>query len=254
MFEFPTAVFPFTNLLLAFMVLFIVIRAAKRGFLLMMLESLSMLVALLIAWLLARPLAMALPIYKMDDGLMMIPLVGSLFQVQINTLIWFVIVFIVISILLALAKPLFEGISKLPVLSFFNGILGLLFGLVQAWIYLLVLTMLLISPLFKNGVEIVENSYLKELNAMSVVVYEKLDVDDFILFKMIGQSEMSDEDRMALISKLKGMGVSDAEASVLSKIILKEELNSEELEVFRNWLGNFSLSSENIEGLIEKFK
>ncbi len=88
---------------------------------------------------------------------------GEVFQ-QIydiaNHCIWFVLVFICCKILLLLMDLFFKSLQRVPVYHAVSCVSGFVFGGIESFVWLCVVCILLQSPLFYNGKEILEHSYL----------------------------------------------------------------------------------------------
>ena len=62
---------------------------------------------------------------------------------------------------------LFKSISKIPVIGTLNRVLGLFLGFFNATIIVLALSMLLSTPLVKNGSEVREETYFRYVDKYS---------------------------------------------------------------------------------------
>ena len=60
-----------------------------------------------------------------------------------------------------------KSLNKIPVIGGFNKILGGVFGIINATIITLFISILLSLPLFKNGNQVKENTILKYINNTS---------------------------------------------------------------------------------------
>lgn len=131
-----------------------------HGFMLMLLNLLSLVAALFLAWTLSPAIASVLPLYPRSaadySGS-----IGDLIYTKLNGGLWFIIIFIVIMLLSILLRPLIKLIGKVPLIKITNKILGAAFGLLLSAFWLLVFTFVLSTPLFKNGNAAIEGSWLK---------------------------------------------------------------------------------------------
>lgn len=134
----------------------------KNGLALQVIDLIYNILAIVIAWFIAPILASHFPLVQLDE------LYKALnFNVLIDTLIYCVIVFLILKLAYLFIKPLFKGVSKLPIIGFVNKIGGFLFGLINATIVVLLLGMLLDTPMFKNGNEVKNGTYLKYCSDLS---------------------------------------------------------------------------------------
>ncbi len=197
-----SAYFTYLNLVLIILYLAFVVIGYKNGLILQIVDLVYNILALFIGYFLAPILASHFPIVKLDEVYMALKL-----NVLMDTLIYMIIVFILLKLLYLIIKPLFGFVSKIPLIGFVNDIGGALMGIVNATIVVLLFCMLLNTPLFKNGNEVKEKTYLKTINGLSYKALEfSMDHFDF-------QNEFKDFDidktRMAFDKWLEEQGVFD---------------------------------------------
>lgn len=197
-----SAYFTYLNLALIILYLAFVVIGYKNGLILQIVDLVYNILALFIGYFLAPILASHFPIVKLDEAYMALKL-----NVLMDTLIYMIIVFILLKLLYLIIKPLFGFVSKIPLIGFINYIGGALMGIVNATIVVLLFCMLLNTPLFKNGNEVKEKTYLKTINGLSYKALEfSMDHFDF-------QNEFKDFDidktRMAFDKWLEEQGVFD---------------------------------------------
>lgn len=178
-------VFVYINVaIVAIYVLFALI-GYKNGLALQVIDLIYNILAIVIAWFVGPVFAAHWPLVSLDE------LYTALkFNVLIDTIIYCVIVFLVLKLAYLFIKPIFKGVSKLPIIGFVNKIGGFLFGLVNATIVVLLLGLLLDTPMVKNGETVRNNTYLKYCSELSNKAMEitldhinvdalKKSVDDF---------------------------------------------------------------------------
>lgn len=197
-----SAYFTYLNLALIILYLAFVVIGYKNGLILQIVDLVYNILALFIGYFLAPILASHFPIVKLDEVYMALKL-----NVLMDTLIYMIIVFILLKLLYLIIKPLFGFVSKIPLIGFVNDIGGALMGIVNATIVVLLFCMLLNTPLFKNGNEVKEKTYLKTINGLSYKALEfSMDHFDFqIEFKDFD----IDKTRMAFDKWLEEQGVFD---------------------------------------------
>lgn len=162
-----SAYFTYLNLALIILYLAFIVIGYKNGLILQIVDLVYNILALFIGYFLAPILASHFPIVKLDEVYMALKL-----NVLMDTLIYMIIVFILLKLLYLIIKPLFGFVSKIPLIGFVNDIGGALMGIVNATIVVLLFCMLLNTPLFKNGNEIKEKTYLKTINGLSYKALE----------------------------------------------------------------------------------
>ena len=195
--------FIYINLILLVLYLIGIIVGYKNGLILQIIDLLFNVVALFIAYFVSPILAAHFPLVKLDEVYTALNI-----NALIDMLIYIVIVFIILKIIYLIIKPLFAFVSKIPLLGFINRIGGALMGVVNATIIVLLFCMLLNMPVFKNGNEIKNGTYLKVVDSLSYKALEftmnhvnfdfiKNEINDFDI----------DESRKALEKWLEEQGI-----------------------------------------------
>lgn len=197
-----SAYFTYLNLALIILYLAFIVIGYKNGLILQIIDLVYNILALFIGYFLAPILASHFPIVKLDEVYMALKL-----NILMDTLIYMIIVFILLKLLYLIIKPLFGFVSKIPLIGFVNDIGGALMGIVNATIVVLLFCMLLNTPLFKNGNEVKEKTYLKTINGLS---YKALEYSlDHFKFENEFKDFDIDKTRMAFDSWLEEQGVFD---------------------------------------------
>lgn len=197
-----SAYFTYLNLALIILYLAFVVIGYKNGLILQIVDLVYNILALFIGYFLAPILASHFPIVKLDEVYMALKL-----NVLMDTLIYMIIVFILLKLLYLIIKPLFGFVSKIPLIGFVNDIGGALMGIVNATIVVLLFCMLLNTPLFINGNEVKEKTYLKTINGLSYKALE-FSMDHFDFQKEFKDFDI-DKTRMAFDKWLEEQGVFD---------------------------------------------
>ncbi len=159
--------FIYVNLALLILYLTSLIVGYKNGLILQIVDLIFNIVALFVAYFISPILASHFPLVKLDEVYMALNL-----NTLIDMLIYIVIVFLILKIIYILIKPLFASVSKIPLVGFVNRIGGALVGIINATIIVLLFCMLLNTPIFKNGQDIKNGTYLKVVNNLSYKALE----------------------------------------------------------------------------------
>ncbi len=159
--------FIYVNLVLLILYLTSLIVGYKNGLILQIVDLIFNIVALFVAYFISPILASHFPLVKLDEVYMALNL-----NTLIDMLIYIVIVFLILKIVYILIKPLFASVSKIPLVGFVNRIGGSLVGIINATIIVLLFCMLLNTPIFKNGQDIKNGTYLKVVNNLSYKALE----------------------------------------------------------------------------------
>ena len=195
--------FIYINLVLLVLYLIGLIVGFKNGLILQIVDLLFNVIALFIAYFVSPILAAHFPLVKLDEVYTALNL-----NTLIDMLIYIVIVFVILKILYLIIKPLFASVSKIPLLGFINRIGGALMGIVNATIIVLLFCMLLNTPIFKNGNEIKNGTYLKVVDNLSYKALEfSMDHINFDSIKNEIKDFDIDESRKAFEKWLEEQGI-----------------------------------------------
>ena len=155
---------PYMWINLAVLIIYIIfiISGLKNGFLYQLVAIVYNIFAIFISWFISPILASKLPIIKMD-------MVNEVIDISpiLNTITYFVIIYIILRLIYLLIKPLLKSISKIPILGSFNKIGGVIIGIIDATIIILILSMLLNLNIINNSNEIKENTVFKYCDTVS---------------------------------------------------------------------------------------
>ena len=165
----PNNYFLFINVgIIAIYLLFIFI-GYKKGFLFELVSLIYTGVSALIAWFLAPVLGGVYPIVKLDNLSDDAKLVSKFVNLEAitNTVIYFVIIFLILKLFYWVIALLLKSLNKIPVIGKFNQILGALAGIVNATIIVLILSTLLNLPVFENGKQIKEETFFGYIHEYS---------------------------------------------------------------------------------------
>ena len=194
----------------AFIVIFFVLKAAQgynTGILRRLIGLVGSIISYWIAWILCGVFAKYVTIVPSK----FLGLAGSPFEeiakTYVNQIAWFILLFLVLRILFfiidRIAKGdvykrqvvffvvdrIAKGVHKVPGIHAISALLGAAFGVLEAFVWIVVITVFLCTPLFKNGSYIVENSLFKQVNQVTELVAK-----DYLgpLFSSEGFSKIED--------------------------------------------------------------
>lgn len=157
----PTDYVLYINIALVVFLLIAIVVGYIKGLLLQLVQALTVIVAIVLAWLLSPSLGKAIKLWPADLAPFQDTVLSSLFYEKINAVLWFILVFLGVIVLMLLLRPIIKSISKIPVIKQVNKVFGIGFSVVIYGLYLLIFIYALNSPLFQNGAEIIEQSWLK---------------------------------------------------------------------------------------------
>lgn len=177
----------------AFVVIFFILKAAQgynTGILRRLIGLVGSIISYWIAWILCGVFAKYINIISVKSlGLSGTPF-EAIAKTYVNQIAWFILLFLVLRILFFVVDRIAKGVHKVPGLHAVSALLGAAFGVLEAFVWMVVITVLLHTPLFKNGSYIVENSLIKQVNQVTEMVAK-----DYLgpLFSSEGFSKMEED-------------------------------------------------------------
>ena len=177
----------------AFVVIFFILKAAQgynTGILRRLIGLVGSIISYWIAWILCGVFAKYINIVSAKSlGLSGTPF-EAIAKTYVNQIAWFILLFLVLRILFFVVDRIAKGVHKVPGLHAVSALLGAAFGVLEAFVWMVVITVLLHTPLFKNGSYIVENSLIKQVNQVTEMVAK-----DYLgpLFSSEGFSKMEED-------------------------------------------------------------
>lgn len=196
-------------MLLFFIVLY---KGYKEGMLLQIVNLVNTFVALIIAWLFSD---VFVEVYQFvsytKTGYLHL---DQFFSKHANRMIWFVVLFVLIRVVLMLLKPIASAISKLPLVKQVNSIAGALFSIVSYFVYLLIMIFILTLPIVKNGSEIIDNSFLGQVETVVQpalgFIEETIQTNTSIQY-ILSEKELSLSQKQSIVNFLSENGFSNDE-------------------------------------------
>ena len=157
----------------AFVVIFFILKAAQgynTGILRRLIGLVGSIISYWVAWILCGVFAKYINIASAKSlGLSGTPF-EAIAKTYVNQIAWFILLFLVLRILFFVVDRIAKGVHKVPGLHAVSALLGAAFGVLEAFVWIVVITVLLHTPLFKNGSYIVENSLIKQVNQVTEMV------------------------------------------------------------------------------------
>ncbi len=183
-----------------------------RGFLIQLYNLLALFAAVLFAWILSEPFAKVFTIFTPDIDFFKQSAIEELVLVRINSAIWFVILYIVISLLITLGRPLVKAVGKIPGVKTVNSILGAVFALIGYYLTVLILILLLSTPWIVNGQQVIEESGLSVIRQYSSVFFDFVNQrieENAAIQRLISGESLSVSDGESLRDWLLSQGISE---------------------------------------------
>lgn len=249
--------FPLVNLFVIGFVVLMVIWGYFKGFLLQLLSFTVWVTIFLLSWLVAPVLAQILPLINPETGLAQLPLIGPMVVIAVNAVLWFVIIVVIMLLLSLLLRPVLKAVGKIPILKELNHALGMVFALLKAAMVLVVVTLLLQTPLFTNGITVVDSSFLRLVlpvtTSVSLQIQREIDPDG-VIAKMLDAQPYSTLDTANLDAWLTDRGLDDELIVPVSKLIRRTALSTEDVDALKTWLEANGFSESDIEELLTMFR
>jgi len=140
-----------------------------KGFLYEVVSLIYTGLALGISWFVAPVLASVFPIIKLENLYADAQIISKFININsiIDTIIYFVIIFLVLRLLYIVIALGLKGFNKIPVLGSLNKILGGFSGVISGTVVVLLLSLLLSLPIFENGKEVKEKTLFNLVGSYS---------------------------------------------------------------------------------------
>jgi len=209
----PLELTPLFNVFLIIILVLFILTGYRKGVLLQILDFFGLLVALFIAWMFSPACGAVFNVIPKEFTPFQNTILASLFYKQINSVVWFIILFLAVSLLVFLLKPIVKTVGKIPVLKQLNSVFGIVFSILKLLTTSAIIIFVLSTPLFKNGGEIVERTWLKHMRSITTSVMgfiEKPLIENQAMQTIItNPKQASKEDLEAIVRWLKESGVDD---------------------------------------------
>lgn len=215
----------YLSLISLLILVFSVLKGCKDGFLFKVLDITSTFLALALSFYLGNKFASYFTIIPSDlFSLGMDVQLETFLCTQANAILLSVVVYVMIRLVFLVLFPLLKKVNDVPVIGFFNRLLGSVLGLLHGYIILFILVLLLHSPLVINGNEAIENSILKYVKSSGSYITGFID-EQYTMFSSLQNSEKYEEDPNGNIRVW--LDYYEVDASIQNTIIEMMKLRSE---------------------------
>ena len=164
-----SSLFIFINIVVVVIFLVTILLGYKNGFLYGILNIVSLFISAFVAWVVGPVIAERISFFDHYTSLS-----DVILYTLLNFVIWILIVFFLCRLILFIVMKVTKLVSKLPIIGVFNRMLGALLGVVVGFFYIILLTTVLASPIFVNGQEAIDQTFLKPLSDISNQIILKL--------------------------------------------------------------------------------
>jgi hypothetical protein len=135
-----------------------------------------------------------------------------LILIKINTAVWFVILYIAISLLIMLGRPLVKAVGKIPGLKTINSMFGAVFSLIGWYVTVLILILLLSTPLVTNGQTVIEELALNDIKQYSTIFFDYANQrieENVAIQRLLSGESLSLSDSVSIRDWLLSQGISE---------------------------------------------
>lgn len=171
---FPIHSIRYLNMAVAVVLLLFLWSGYRRGFLMKLLDCFSTVILAFLSWFLSGWIAPYLKLVPKAAVTIPQPDIAASLYASMNRVCVFAVLFLCVWLAVMIAKPLFKTISALPILQGINRLLGLIFGVFQTILVLMIVVFIMQTPLFANGDYVIRNSYLKTVAQTESGILENL--------------------------------------------------------------------------------
>lgn len=196
----------------------------KEGFVVKFLEFFSTIICIVLAWQISGSLSEKIQIMPKEYVSISGTSIDGLFYHAVNESLIFLILFIIFRILIIFIRPMFKKLNWVPFLGLFNKIMGAIMGFLQSFLILGILVIVLSSPLFANGKQVLKDSNLVYINNA---------------IKSIATLLTNEYSEMESIQKMQ---------------TASEIMENEDIENIKSWLNKYDFDDSEKEEIIEIIK
>jgi uncharacterized membrane protein required for colicin V production len=250
----PISALPYFNFFIIGFIVVMLVYGFFRGFLLQIFSIVMFIAVCFVSWIIAPVLAKALPIMGSSEQFNVLPVIGPIFQLTINTIFWFIIIVFGLMVLSLFFKPVLKGIGKLPIVKTVNRILGLGLAAFKAFIVLILVSMLLSSGFFTNGQRFVNEtalSQIKPVTEMALTAFTKQFDSTGIVSKIMTGQEFNADEVIVLDNWLVSKGVPTDIAPILSKVLRLEAISPADVSKLIAWMRENGISEADIQNFMD---
>lgn len=161
---FPTGLIFVVSIVSILLVIGTIYSGYKVGFVTKLIEFFSTLICIILAWFLSNIISDEIAIMPKEYVSISGTSIDEVFYHAVNEILVFLILFIIFRILIIFIRPIFKKINWIPLVGLVNKIGGAFMGALQAFLILVMMCIILSSPLFINGNQVLKESKLVYVN------------------------------------------------------------------------------------------
>lgn len=163
-------IFDIINIVIVIAYLVMIYRGATTGFLVQLANMLGIIASFIISSYVSPVLSEYIDLWPHAWTFTNIELLNEVFYSKLNELAWFFLTLIIINIIFVIIKPAFKSIQKIPFIKQISALLGGTISVFVTTFWALMISLLLTTPLIKNGNIYVDNTFLKDIKFYSEII------------------------------------------------------------------------------------
>lgn len=166
MFTIPTSMYLVVNVIIILIAILCAYIGYREGLVSAIINLVGSIAAIYVAWLIAPILSGFVNIVPrslapLQDNTLM----ASAAYQFVNEAAWFIIAFIILKIIVFLLSMIAKDIHKIPGFHLISGITGAIFETALAIVWVLVICVVLSLPIFTNGTDVINNTWLGDIRS-----------------------------------------------------------------------------------------
>ncbi len=184
-----------------------------------------------------------------------VTIIANVVRTMVNQVLWSILLFIVLFILVGIARIFVFRHIKTPWKKNIDRIGGVALSVMIPLIIGVMLVSVLSLPVFANGKDIISASLLSPLSPIGDSISESItrSVDpDGLLQKISAGEELNEEDTQSLIDILIRMGIPQEIATILAKAYTGAEITQEDTNKVKNWIISQGYTEEDIRNMMRE--
>lgn len=163
------------NIFLIITLIIAIYTGYKKGFISQVIGFFSLILSGLIAWMLYVPFGKLFSILPKNLAPFQTTSLENFFYIKSNSILWYIIIFIVSLIIIKFISKVLDIISQAPIINIINRLLGVGFSFINFAMIVWLLIFALSLPIFSNGKDMIDKSFLKYKDQIVALVLPIID-------------------------------------------------------------------------------
>lgn len=255
MISFPMNSVLIINLIVVILILFALIIGYFSGFIKQVTDLIVLILSILVAWSTSNLLSNSIPLLSRHLNIFDDVIFGQYIYEITNSIVWFFIILLlfIIGIHQSL-KPVVKQIYLIKWMKQVDKLMGSIVALIPQLIWILILMIIGLSPIFTNGQSTLEATVLKPLVPVGKSLSDTFigQVDPYgIVIKLTNNDTLSKEDILNIPIWLEEFGAPKESVMIVNKIIKGETFSDTEINLVQTYLDQNEVSVAKARGFLE---